>query len=280
MSVGSEMGASKQRKREFLRDNPICCFCGGENASEEPDHMPSRTLFLDRQWPEGYEFPSCVSCNRVSRYDELVVSLLSRLNPDPTTEMEEVELNKCANSVNKYIPEVVEEIQISPAKKKRLAKEHGYLISSGKTSNDIPLFSLEGERTNKAVLNFSRKLMLALYYKHACAILPKEGGIVTIWYSNLQVANGSIPDEVNQFLNQNPALIRNSKNLNEQFNYKYLFSECRQNAVFLVGFRQSFYILSHLKTDRSGFDKSICERVMSPYRMDEKHIGIKRKLSY
>lgn len=107
--------------------------------------------------------------------------------------------------------------------------------------------------------------MLALYYKHASAIFPKEGGIVTIWYSNLQVANGSIPDEVNQFLNQDPVLIRNAKNLNEQFNYKYLFSECRQNAVFLVGFRQSFYILSHLKTDRSGFDKLICERVMSPY---------------
>lgn len=121
MDARSEMGASKQRKQDFLRSNPICCFCGGENVSEEPDHMPSRTLFLDRQWPEGYEFPSCIRCNRVSRYDELVVSLLSRLYPDPTTEIEEAELNKCANSVNKYIPEVIEEIQISSAKKKEVS---------------------------------------------------------------------------------------------------------------------------------------------------------------
>lgn len=259
------MGDRKRKKQEFLRAHPNCCFCGGGNLSQEPDHIPSRALFVNRQWPEGYEFPSCIRCNRASRHDELVVSLISRLYPDPTTEQEEKELNKFADSVNKYVPQVISEIQLGAAKKKRLAREHGYSIPEGGTSNDIPMFSLEGKRTNEAVLSFSRKLIFALYYKHTGNIVPKEGGVAVVWFSNLQVKNGAIPKEVVGCLSQNPRLERNSINLDSQFNYKYLISECDKNAVFLVSLRHSFWILGHLKINRSDFDESVYINVMSPF---------------
>lgn len=261
------MGAKKQKKLEFLRNHPLCCFCGGINASEEPDHIPSRALFLDRQWPEGYVFPSCIKCNRASRYDELVVSLISRLYPDPTTDQEIKELKQCAESVNNYMSDIIGEIQISAAKKKRLIKKYEINIPPDKTSKDIPLISLDGVRTNEAVLSFSRKLMFALYYKHTGSILPNSGAAAVIWYSDFQVQNGAIPEQVNNFLTEAPELVRNSRNLNDQFNYKYILSECNQSAAFLVNFRRSFWVLGHLKEDHSSFDKSVYgKNLMFPYQ--------------
>ncbi len=88
---------------------------------------------------------------------------------------------------------------------------------------------------------------MALFYKHTNMILPKSGGIAIIWYTNLQVLNGSIPPEISLFLDNQPSLIRNSKNLDNQFSYKFKLSECYNNAAFLVSFRSSFFVLGELK---------------------------------
>lgn len=71
------MGANVSRKKLFLAQHPLCCFCGGHRPSAEPDHVPSRVLFDKRQWPEGFEFPACIDCNRATRHDEQVVAMLS-----------------------------------------------------------------------------------------------------------------------------------------------------------------------------------------------------------
>lgn len=82
------MGSSKRLKEKFLQENPLCCFCGGGRPAEEPDHIPSRSMFLNRQWPEGFEFPACVECNRETRYDEEIVAFISRVYPDSTGEQQ------------------------------------------------------------------------------------------------------------------------------------------------------------------------------------------------
>jgi hypothetical protein len=79
------LGSKKQKKINFLTKHPVCCFCGGETPATEPDHIPSRVLFDNRQWPEGYEFPACVACNRETRHDEQIVAMLSRAYPDTNT---------------------------------------------------------------------------------------------------------------------------------------------------------------------------------------------------
>jgi hypothetical protein len=70
---------SQQRRRKFFAEHPVCCFCGGRSAAVEEDHFPSRALFRERVWPEGYAFPACVKCNRVTSDDELIVAVLSRV---------------------------------------------------------------------------------------------------------------------------------------------------------------------------------------------------------
>ncbi len=158
------MGVNKIKREIFFAQHPICCFCGGNTKSEEPDHIPSRALFLNRQWPEGYLFPSCIKCNRTSRYYELVISFLSRLYPDPSTKEEEAEFNKSADSINKRFPEILKELMLSNVKKKRLAKKHNIDIPVGGTSKDIPIVSFNGKRTNDSLVQYEMSLKGGWYF--------------------------------------------------------------------------------------------------------------------
>ena len=73
------MGNKKRRKEKFLLGHPWCCFCGGNTPSVEWDHFPSRAIFDDRKWPEGFVFPACSPCNSFSRRAESVIAFLSRV---------------------------------------------------------------------------------------------------------------------------------------------------------------------------------------------------------
>jgi len=72
------MGDRARRRREFLKKHPLCCFCGGTTPATTIDHVPSRQLFNNKGWPEGYEFPACELCNGAARDAEQVVAMLAR----------------------------------------------------------------------------------------------------------------------------------------------------------------------------------------------------------
>src|SRR6266702_3296638 len=116
------MGSGKTHRQRFLTTHPRCCFCGGAATSAEPDHVPSRVLFDGRQWPEGFEFPACVSCNRASRHDEQIIAMLSRMYPDTTTEKGRLEVQERIRAVAFNYPEILQEIRPT-AEQERTALE-------------------------------------------------------------------------------------------------------------------------------------------------------------
>jgi len=65
----------------FIKANPICIFCGGSTPSTTKEHCPPRAMFQHRQWPEGFEFPACDTCNGGTRDDDLLIAMLARLHP-------------------------------------------------------------------------------------------------------------------------------------------------------------------------------------------------------
>jgi hypothetical protein len=105
------VGDRRSIRERFFRQHPMCCFCGGTVAAAEIDHMPARTLFDERQWPEGYEFPACTPCNASSREDEAVLDCLVRLKQGQLTAVEEREFTKALTSLNRRRPELVQAIK-------------------------------------------------------------------------------------------------------------------------------------------------------------------------
>lgn len=258
------MGQRKARKAKFLAAHPICCFCGGSRPSAEPDHVPSRAIFQGRRWPEGFEFPACVSCNRSTRDDEQIVAMLSRLYPEPQSLEEQAEVHECMRAVAHNFPNVLREMQPSYRQLRQTARKYGIEKPHGGTFMDIPALSVNGPLVNTAVVNFGRKLFCALYYKHAGKILPQGGGIGIRWYTNLQINADEIPDSLAAVMPDFPKLERARKDLSSQFFYRSGVSECKEAAVFLALFRQSFAIVGYVRCNKEDMPTSSLVTIVEP----------------
>jgi len=253
------------RKQQFLNSNPVCCFCGGVSPSQEPDHVPSRAFFTKRQWPEEYEFPACVTCNRATRHDEQVVAMLSRLYPNSSNPTEATEMEKLIAAVSRNYPEVIEEMLPTLREKRNAAKKYRLELLPGQTHTDLPLLSVNGPLVDSAVKNFSRKLFAALYYKHAGQVLKSSGGIAVLWFSNLQIEQDKIPRELRDVLSGLPKLERSRINLDDQFFYRWTVADTKETAVFLAFFRRSFAILGYVHQHVERFELPDGAIILRPF---------------
>jgi hypothetical protein len=231
--------------------------------SAEPDHIPSRTFFFGRHWPEGFDFPSCVRCNRITRHDEQIVAMLSRCYPEAKTQQEVDELLKAIHAVARNYPDVIEEMKPTVRQLRNADKKYS-LKQDGQSYADIPAVSVSGPLVNSAIENFSRKLFCALFYKHTGSILGVEGGIAVKWFSNVQVEHDEIPRNLSTILNGYPKVERSKMNLDEQFFYRYAIPDSKEIAAFLAVFRRSFAIVGYVNRNAKNFGSPMNERILRP----------------
>src|SRR5258708_8413283 len=245
------MGQRRERKLRFLRDNPICCFCGGRSPAAEPDHIPSRGMFIGRVAPEGYTFPACVPCNRISRDEEQVVSLLATINPEHDTPARRAHSEAKLSAIGNNFPGLLLSMFATPDDRRRALEEHGIPVTPELLSVDFPLIRLTDPRFSEAVLLFAQKLTLALHYKHTNQIIGTEGGVALRWYTNINVMQGALPENLQRILQMTPTLVRQKTSLNDQFNYQFTVSEDSARSMFLVRFPESFAFVGCGALDRA-----------------------------
>lgn len=245
------MGTASRRKARFKKLHPYCCFCGGNTATEEEDHIPARVIFDGRRWPEGYSFPACVQCNRITRNDEQIIGFLSRINPDAETEEQLKESIKRIEALANYFPDVLAELKPTIRQNREFRKVYGIDLPPGKTHADLPTLNIGGPLVTKALVQFGRKLAMALFFKHTSKILPNDSGIAVLWLSNVQIAYSELPEQLAWLLDQFPTLERSNINLDDQFFYRYTISEEQDVGVFLCFFRKSFVILGYVAENRN-----------------------------
>lgn len=238
-----------ERREAFLKLHPVCCFCGGVRPAVEQDHFPSRSLFADRAWPEGYEFPACFKCNHTTPSDEEVVAFLARGYPDPKPGSELVRFEAIARSLGQHRPDLMLEMRPTARQVRQELARRGISKPPGLTTAEIPFLNVSGPIVNAAVRSFGRKLFLALYYKEAGLVLPSAGGIAVRWYSNLQIHDGIIPPELGNVLPGFPKLVRANGDLSDQFFYRFGMVDSKVVGAFLAFFRESFAVLGFLARD-------------------------------
>jgi hypothetical protein len=64
---------------DFIKEHPVCCFCGGSVASATIDHQPAKIIFPDKWRPKGLEFPACLRCNQQTSVDECLLAFVARM---------------------------------------------------------------------------------------------------------------------------------------------------------------------------------------------------------
>jgi hypothetical protein len=178
--------------------------------------------------------------------------MLARLYPDPATDGERDEMQQRVRAVARNFPEILREMTPTARQLRNARKKYGISTAGPMGSlRDLPVLSLRGEKLNRAVSQFARKLALALFYKHTGSILPIGGRIAIRWYSNLQIHADEIPRELAAVLNQFPPLVRNNTSLGDQFFYRIGVPDSGGMLAFLALFRESFGIFGFVTADAS-----------------------------
>jgi hypothetical protein len=234
-----------KKKQRFLRDHPICCFCGGTVAATTTDHVPNRAFFVNRDWPQGYEFPSCSDCQTASRVAELTCAAVMRSAP-ATNETDSDEVAKLYRGLSDYDPETFREF-LGPERVSGLAlpaSVHRRLHRSDGTA----IFNL-GPRIRVKIGEYIVKLTKALYYMHFGQVVPAQAAIEYYTASNAEVGEAHERQIASMKFPGTPKLVRCSNArtkapISDQFEYSYLGSDPPGDAVFKIRFHQALILAS------------------------------------
>lgn len=245
------MGAGSKRRTAFFVKHPTCCFCGGVKKAETEDHFPSRAIFKDRIWPEGYVFPACKECNDATAKHELIIAMLSQLYPDSAERTHQLQVMALMKSVDNNFPGLLQSMgRMTANRKRRWLRERGLSLSPGTTTADLGVMSIEDSRIQQAARLFATKLFLALYYYQTGIILRQAGGVVFRWETNAKDLDQAFPRDVLAPLLQGmPELRRANTNLKDQFFYRFAVADTKNAAAFLAFFNQSLAMLGFVFSD-------------------------------
>jgi hypothetical protein len=202
-------------------------------------------LFDARQWPEGYNFPACQACNAISRQDEKILAYLARLNHGDRqlTNQEKAETQKAFRGLATGFPVEARSMAMSANQVRSWLKGRGETKPSGTIFSDLPVANIGAPRFRTAIKVFSLKLIMALHYKHTGNIVPTSGVLSGRWLSNLQIADGVVPEDISQVFAGRVVLQRCRQPLSDQFDYMYGVAGDGTLSGFLCGFRRSFAIV-------------------------------------
>jgi hypothetical protein len=247
------MGEYQKKVTAFLASHPFCCFCGGEEPATTIDHQPARSLFDQRQWPEGYIFPACHSCNQESRRHEHVLAVLVRISVenDNYTGLRRDELQKYIRAMQNNFPDLLRIMKAS--EKRKFFREQSLKRPYGVSYSDLPMIGVSSVLADAAVTSVLNKLLKALYYKHTETIFPRDGAITYRWVTNAYLHTLSEDGEFISSLGGVPTLRRNGKDLSSQFLYRYGVDMAHLAAGFFIVFRNSLLAIGVAANDERDF---------------------------
>ncbi len=174
--------------QRFLLDHPWCAFCGGTEPAVEPEHCPPRSFFQHRQWPVGFEFPICKSCNAETSDDDLLIAVLGRMNPFDDTFSADGRTPGLLKGVNTQFDKLLEEMMPSTTREARqINRSLGIRPPPGYLHRESGVLKIP-RRVHVAVCSVGRKLAKGVFYKYSTGkAFPKDGTMLLSWYSNVEL---------------------------------------------------------------------------------------------
>lgn len=247
------MSEARRRRRahqDILDNCPYCIYCGGDEFATTVEHMPPRMMFKKKERPKGLEFASCKSCNEGTRHADLVASLMGRIYPDATTELEKSEYKDLLKAVNNNIPGLLPEMWIGHGgqkiARKRLPPNFG---NGGVLRVNGPLLSAHMEA-------FAAKIGFSFHYEATGEIISSRGGVFARWYTNIERYGGNFPDELVAMLPAPLTLKQGKKQVSDQFQYSFAVTTDKSNGAFVATFRHAFAVAAISAADRRFLDKN------------------------
>ena len=232
------MGARAKRRAAFFAEHPVCCFCAGAAPAVEEDHQPGRVFFRNREWPEGFAFPACEACNRVSKKAENVSSILIS---DTKTDAGLMAYRARIEHVRLNYPEFLPNVQVNTNRKRDVLKRIGVEKPAGLAYADLPIASIDPDVWMPELRLLGRKLFLALFYQTFKKPMPLSGGIWFEVRSNADNPNEDFIQAISALGGNTLAPVRSTQPLGDQLGIRWSASPEPNIALYLVGLQKMIY---------------------------------------
>lgn len=236
------MGAATRHRKAFLRAHPACAFCGGKEKATTIEHCPPRAMFQFRQWPEGFEFPSCAACNHGTDDHDLLIAMLARMDPFEAKGDRDGKQLGLIRMVNKQFPGLFGKMLPSANEARRSNRELGLRPGAGQTHQETGAVKVP-EEIHHAVRVFALKLGKGIFYREARFPFPDSGCLLLNWFTNADLFREGkyvVFDLLRELAGTAPLLTRSGKYLNDQFEYKLSLSAEKDIFVLQARFGNSF----------------------------------------
>lgn len=210
----------------------FCCFCGGSHPRHNNDHVPPKTLFLQKHRPKGLEFASCRACNAGSSASDVAISFISRLIGSATNSQIRVEndpqfSNVRASFMANY-PDIARDMAESLVDEPFLHKE----IWRNGLAAEIP------PGVHPLVRHYFAKQSVALYFEHTGNIAPLGATITVSWFSNSPVEGQDAILNMTSRFAEGHDLCQGKWQVKHQFSYRYYLDDAA-NAGFAITLHES-----------------------------------------
>lgn len=226
-------------------------------------------MFQFRQWPEGFEFPSCGPCNNGTDDQDLLVAIIARMDPINERGNLDGRLDGMLKMANRQFPGMFKKMIPSASEARRKNREYGVVPKTGQTHQEAGGVNVTPEM-HEAVSVLARKLSKGIYYAVAESIFPLDGCLLMNWFTNADaLMSGKYPifDLLKELGGTAPPLLRSGKYLNDQFEYKLTMSPEKEIMVLQAKFGNAFGFVVFGSTLKGRLE-GIIERLRTETKRD------------
>lgn len=218
-------------------------------------------MFPGRIWPEGFEFPSCDTCNRGSSSEDLLVAWLARIDfTQPRASEPDREFMNLLETIRSRHPGLLDRMIPTTEEDEELSSRLGILPLESNSEPEVVPVHVPSE-FDDAVSVFSGKLLKGVYYQENGLPFPATGCIIYHWFTNAQLfAHGNYPafKALRSMPGKAPTLRRQKTKLNDRFEYKVSLSDDNSPILLQARFGTSFGVVACGSADE-GYIESYLE---------------------
>ena len=222
------------RAEDFIRDHPLCCYCGGFTPAATIDHQPAKIAFAKKHRPKGLEFPACLRCNGQTAVDECLLAIVARLTGSLRPGIKpDNGLDRALQTVSSAYPDLLPSMQAATV---------------DVAGRPMPAIDLNKKEVNEGLCRIAAKMGLATYYGETGQIAKPGTRVNTLWTHN-QRKDGR--EEVERLLgkfSKSKQLKQGRWDTGDTFFIRYLVEDTRDGVAVMAAavFHESVALLAQM----------------------------------